>query len=148
MNTIPEYKLVTASGPLKQKALELLVENDLPTSDIDDSKSLFAVVHNDKVVGTGGLEFFDDCALLRSISIQKDFQGQGWGKFVVDELEKICRERNIDHLFLLTTSAKDFFIKQGYEVLNRNDAPLSIKNTSEFSTVCSSSAILMRKDIS
>lgn len=148
MNTITDYKLVAASGLLKQAALELLEENDLPISDIDDSKSLFAIVYNDKVVGTGGLEFFDDCALLRSISIRKDFQGQGWGKFVVDELEKICRERNIDLLFLLTTTAKDFFVKQGYEMLNRNDAPLSIKNTSEFSTVCSSSAILMRKEIS
>ena len=147
MNTITEHKLVMASRSLRAAVIELLEENNLPTSDIDEGKALFALIQNEKVIGTGGLEFFVDCALLRSLSVKKDWQGQGLGKFITRQLEEICRNKGIANIYLLTTTAEDFFRKEGYRVVNRADAPLSIKNSSEFSTVCSSTGILMSKII-
>ena len=147
MNTITEYKLVMASRSLRAAVIELLEENNLPTSDIDEGKALFALIQNEKVIGTGGLEFFGDCALLRSLSVKKDRQGQGLGKFITRQLEEICRNKGIANIYLLTTTAEDFFRKEGYRVVNREDAPLSIMNSSEFSTVCSSTGILMSKII-
>lgn len=149
MKQVEECKLVIAhSKPLKQEVISLLKLNELPVSDIDDSKILFALVDDGQVIGTGGLEFFSDCALLRSLSVKEDWQGKGLGKFITRELEKICREKEIAIIYLLTTTAKDFFTRQGYLAIDRNEAPLSIKNTSEFSSVCSSSATLMKKEIS
>ena len=147
MNTITEYKLVMASRSLRAAVIELLEENNLPTSDIDEGKALFALIQNEKVIGTGGLELFGDCALLRSLTVKKDWQGQGLGKFITRQLEEICRNKGIANIYLLTTTAEDFFRKEGYRVVNRADAPLSIKNSSEFSTVCSSTGILMSKII-
>jgi amino-acid N-acetyltransferase len=77
--------------------------------------------------------------------VKKGLQGNGLGKFIIAGLEKVSKQKRIDCLYLLTTTAEDFFNKEGYEVINRDDVPESIKNTSEFSSVCPSSAIVMKK---
>jgi amino-acid N-acetyltransferase len=148
MNTITEYKLVAAKGDLNRAVIELLQENNLPVSDLGAGKHLFALIQNDTLIGAGGLELFDNCALIRSVSIKSDFRGKGWGKLINKELEKISRQKGIDRLYLLTISAKGFFAKEGYKEIKREDVPTSIKNTSEFSSVCPSSATVMRKILS
>jgi hypothetical protein len=60
MNSKSEYKLVIAHGGLRASALALLRENDLPISDLDETKTLFACLRNGDVIGTGGLESFRD----------------------------------------------------------------------------------------
>ena len=148
MNSICEYKLVLAEAGLRAATLALLRENDLPVSDLDETKTLFACLSNTDVVGTGGLESFRDCALLRSISIKKDLQKKGLGKFIVGELEKLARQNGVNCLYLLTTTAGDFFTKIGYETIDREEAPIEIKNTTEFSSICPSTAKVMRKFLS
>jgi amino-acid N-acetyltransferase len=148
MNKPEDYRLIVAHGSQKQDVISLLEQNELPVSDIDETKILFALTDDRDVIGTGGLEFFDDCALLRSLSIKKDWQGKGLGKFVTRQLEGICREKGVKLIYLLTSTAKDSFYKEGYQVIDRANAPLSIKNCSEFSTACSSMCILMNKSIS
>jgi amino-acid N-acetyltransferase len=148
MNSIGEYKLVVAEAGLRAAALALLRENDLPVSDLDETKTLFACLSNGDVIGTGGMECFRDCALLRSISIKKDLQNKGLGRFIVGELERLAEQTGINCLYLLTTTAGDFFTKIGYETIDREAVPIEIKNTTEFFSVCPSSAIVMRKILS
>jgi amino-acid N-acetyltransferase len=148
MNSLSECKLVVADEGSRATILSLLASSDLPTSDLDDTKTLFACLSNGVVVGTGGLELFKNSALLRSISVRTDLQKKGLGKFIVNELEKTARQKGIYELYLLTTSAKDFFTKEGYEVLDRKDVPPEIKNTAEFSFVCPATAKVMRKFLS
>jgi len=145
MDLLNEVKVVAAESGQRPAILALLRENDLPVEDLDENKTLFACLKHGSVIGSGGLEFFGDCALLRSISIRKDFQNKGLGKFVVAELEKIARKKGINCLYLLTTTAKDFFTKEGYEMVDRQKAPIEIKNTTQFSSICSSTATMMRK---
>jgi len=147
MNMLTEYELIPANDRLKQQIIVELEKNNLPVSDLDDSKKLFGLVHDNELVGTGGLELFDGSALLRSVSVRKGLQGRGLGKFITRELEKISKQRGIDCIYLLTTTAKDFFSKEGYEVISREEVPESIKSTTEFSSVCPSSAIVMRKEL-
>ncbi len=147
MNTITDYKLISADGALRKKVIDLLQESNLPVSDLSEQKELFALLQNNEVAGTGGLELFDNCALLRSVAVRKDLQGKGLGKFINRELEKISKQRGIDCIYLLTTTAKDFFSKEGYEAITRDEVPESIKSTSEFSSVCPSSATVMKKEL-
>ena len=140
-----EYRLLPVIGEIRSQVLNLLEENDLPVADLDQSKNLFALVQNNEVIGTGGLEFFKDCALVRSVSVRKGLRGLGWGKAINKELEIISRQNGIRCLFLLTTTAEGFFDKEGYVVTKREEVPLSIKSSSEFSSLCPSSAIVMKK---
>jgi|SRR4030095_729224 len=148
MNPQKEYELIRVNENLRQQVIELLQENNLPVSDLDEGKHLFALLQNGEVVGTGGLELFNNCALLRSVSVKKDLQNRGLGKYINKELERMSKEKGVDCLYLLTTTAKDFFCHEGYEVVDREEAPELIKNTSEFSSVCPSTAVAMRKYLS
>src|SRR6266480_2957156 len=147
MNIVTDYKLISADDSLRKKVIALLQESNLPVIDLNEQKELFAVLQKDEVAGTGGLELFDNCALLRSLAVRKDLQGKGLGKFINRELEKISKQRGIDCIYLLTTTAKDFFSKEGYEAITRDEVPESIKATSEFSSVCPSSATVMKKEL-
>lgn len=147
MNKTQEHRLMAAHGSLKQEVISLLQQNKLPVSDLDDTKNLFALLEGKLVIGTAGLEFFHDCALLRSLSVKKDWQGKGLGKTITRQLEQICKERGVAEVYLFTETAEGFFNKEGYQVMDRIDAPMSIKNSSEFTTVCSSTGILMHKSI-
>jgi amino-acid N-acetyltransferase len=148
MNSLRKYKVVVAEAGLKAAVLALLRENDLPVGDLDETKTLFAILSNGDVIGTGGLESFRDSALLRSISIKKDLQQTGLGKFIVGELEKTARQSGVNCLYLLTTTAAVFFAKLGYETIDREIVPIEIKNTTEFSSICPSTAEVMRKFLS
>ena len=148
MNSISECRLVVADAAQRASIVSLLLENGLPVSDLDESKILFACSSRGELIGTGGLEFFRDCALLRSISVRKDSQKKGLGKFIVAEMEKLAVQKGINRLYLLTTSAMDFFTKEGYEKIDRNDVPSEINKTTEFSSVCPSTATVMRKFLS
>ena len=145
MHSLTHYKMVPDAPALRPAILALLAANDLPVVDLDESKSLFACLDNDEVTGTGGLEFFKDCALLRSVSVKKNVQKVGLGKFIVEELEKITKGKGINRLYLLTTTAEDFFTKLGYKIIDRKELPIEIKNTTEFTSVCPSTASVLRK---
>lgn len=142
------YTLVPATDNFRQSALSLLEESELPIADLDEAKPLFVLVSdNTEVVGTGGLEIFGQDALIRSISIKKGMQGRGLGKKLVNELEKIAFSKGTRTLYLLTTTAKDFFQKEGYRVIQRSEAPKALQESSEFSSVCPSTATLMKKSV-
>lgn len=142
------YYIIHVTNNLKEEVIRILQENNLPTEDLDDNKKLFALVGENGIIGTGGLEFFDDAALLRSVSVTESYRGAGFGKIITLELESLCIEKNINSIYLLTETAGDFFEKLGYEVVDRNLVPEDIKKSSEFSVVCPSSAIVMKKMLS
>ena len=131
----------------RQEAIDLLKQQHLPVSDIDEDKVLYLLKADERTIGTVGLEIFEDCALLRSVSVLKQEQGKGFGKYINEEIEKYVKEAGINCLYLLTTTAKDFFNKQGYCVINRQDAPASVQQTAEFTSLCPSSAVVMKKKI-
>ena len=129
----------------REPIINLLKENALPVDDIGDHTLLFGFMDDDALSGSAGLEVFGDCALIRSISIQKHLQGKGYGVILQKELEQVAQSKNIRCLYLLTTTAEGFFKKQGFNTIQRDEVPASIRSTSEFSSVCPTSAIVMKK---
>jgi amino-acid N-acetyltransferase len=131
----------------RQEAIDLLQQHHLPVSDIDEDKVLYLLKAAERTIGTVGLEIFENCALLRSVSVLKQEQGKGYGKYISEEIEKYVKDAGINCLYLLTTTAKDFFDKQGYCAISREDAPAAIQQTAEFTALCPSSAVVMKKKI-
>jgi len=144
--TSPALK-IAVSKTERQDVINLLQQHGLPVSDIDDDKLLYLLVDGDKIIGTAGLEIFEDCALLRSVSVIKEAQGKGYGKVINEQIEKYTKESGINCLYLLTTTAKDFFDKQGYCVIKREESPETVKQTAEFTSLCPASAVVMKKRI-
>lgn len=135
------------SNPQPQKAIELLRNCNLPTSDLDKKQfnNFLYLGETDNPIGIAGLEIFGSIALLRPLAISKDVQGNGNGKKLVSAIENYAKSKNIKELYLLTETAEDFFKKQYYTRIIKEFAPECIKTTSEFSSVCLQSAVLMTK---
>jgi amino-acid N-acetyltransferase len=125
----------------------LLDSASLPRTDVTEaSLQQFLVARLDNhIVGVVGLECYGDVALLRSLVVAKEHSGLGIGKQLVAAAEKLAAETGIKSLYLLTTSADRFFAALGFRRLQRELAPSAVRNTTQFSSLCPASAVLMGK---
>lgn len=126
-------------------ALALLKKSNLPTEDISELTKLFVATNNNEVVGTVGIEFYNDVALLRSLAVKDAYRSKGIGRQLVNHIETFAKLNGAKELVLLTTTATDYFSKRAYQNIERNNVPEEIKKSSEFSLTCPSSAIIMKK---
>lgn len=138
------------ASPADESALKQLLETaELPNEDLteDHLEHFFVIRNEDNVLGCVGLEIYKDTGLLRSLAVSKESRGQGLGKKLVRQIESYAREQGIKTLYLLTTTAEEYFGKHGYVVLSREEVPSPIQESEEFATLCPASAIVMRKSI-
>ena len=116
----------------------------LPHQDLNyQSQVLISYYQNDELIGTGGLEVLDRFALLRSVSVSPDHRSQNIGKQITSDILKNAQNSNLDGIYLLTETAKDYFQKLGFKEVNRDQVPEEIKSTTEFASVCPASAACM-----
>jgi amino-acid N-acetyltransferase len=129
-----------------QAVITMLGASDLPYEDLDPgSMQEFLVAVESDVVGVIGLQRFGDVGLLRSLAVMPERRNCGLGAELVDALERRSRDSGLRHLYLLTTSAADFFMRRGYAIVPRAQAPATIQSTQQFSTLCPSQAVCLRK---
>ena len=143
---------ITVSGVRfeeQQEVKEVLVQCGLVVEDITPEKLRYFLVarKGDEIIGTIGLEFFDTNGLLRSLVVLEPFRGQGIGKMLLASAEKSARYFAIKRLWLLTTTAADFFKHMGFDTVARADAPPTVSASSEFKRLCPDSAVCMCKTI-
>ena len=128
---------------------ELLLKNALPVEDITIHIAHFLVaIQSDLVVGVAGLEIVGKYGLLRSVAVDGACRGFGIGGRLCSALEERSVQRGIRRLYLLTESADQYFLTRGYAVVARDNAPLAIRKTRQFSALCSDSATLMCRRLS
>lgn len=124
--------------------INLLAECKLPYSDIVPEKQSFVVAEIDyKIIGCAGLETYNENGLFRSLAVKPSLQNMKIGKDLLDKTISISKENNITQLYLLTTTADLYFKKHGWKVIERNEVPDDIRATTEFSSICPSTAICM-----
>lgn len=128
--------------------IELLATNNLPTSDLSNGHRVFIVaLHDNKTIGCVAIEMYGKAGLLRSLAVNNDFRGKGIGQKLVTEVETWGSNNGLQSLYLLTTTAAEFFPKIGWSITARTTAPPAIALSSEFSSICPSSAVFMSKQI-
>jgi amino-acid N-acetyltransferase len=121
----------------KSYVKQLLAECALPYEDITPAHLRHFLVgfHQTKLVG----------ALLRSLAVQIDFRGQKIASQLTKQAEAYARSHKVRSLYLLTTTAEGFFTKQGYHTMDRNAVPVVVRETTEFRSICPSTAKCMVK---
>ena len=125
--------------------VSLLKDNKLPYKDIQLNNGLFISYSDDngKKIGSGGLEFYSNYALLRSVAVDESRRGESFGKEIVNDLLDRARNRSVKEIYLLTETAHDFFLKKGFKDITRDEVPAEVKASSEFASVCPVSAACM-----
>lgn len=129
--------------------LALLKDSSLPYQDVDAVRlrDYLIAAGGQSILGTVGLERYENHGLLRSLVVRPESRWTGLGAQLVSAMENHARMTGITTLYLLTTTATDFFARRGYEVIVRPVAPASLQSTTEFSTLCPSQAVCMRRTL-
>jgi len=137
------HKIVSNESEF-QPFCEAVKSAGLPHQDLDyNSQVLISYFKNDVVIGTGGLEIIERYGLLRSVSVSPDYRNQYIGMQITSDILNNAKQSNLDKIYLLTETAKDYFQKLGFEEVNREHVPDEIKSTTEFAQVCPVSASCM-----
>jgi amino-acid N-acetyltransferase len=97
------------------------------------------------VVGAAALELYADGALLRSVVVDERVQRQGIGRQLTAAALALANELGVPAVFLLTTTAAEYFSRFGFERVTREDVPASVRASVEFQSACPSSAVVMRR---
>ena len=126
--------------------LALLGRHGLPLDGASGLGDTLVVARlNGQIVGAAGLELYADGALLRSVVVDASAQGQGLGQRLTEAALTLAGEHGVTVVFLLTTTAERFFPRFGFERINRDDVPESVRQSVEFQSACPASAVVMRR---
>ncbi|ELZ39387.1 N-acetyltransferase GCN5 [Halorubrum californiense DSM 19288] len=140
--------LEPAAGDALGYVESLLAENELPSRDVRSTPDAFYVARDGaERVGVGGVEVHGSDGLLRSVVVERSERGRGYGTALCDALEAEAAAAGVDTLYLLTTTAAEFFAARGYAETPRSDVPSGIRGTTEFGELCPASAACLRREL-
>jgi len=143
----PASSMVVRPASVKDwPAIErLLRSRDLPADGALSHLDGFLVADEDgAVVGCGGVEQYGDVGLLRSVAVEEALSGRGLGSQLVTGSLDLARRWGIRELYLLTTTAADYFPRFGFQGLPREALPAVLSASEELGGACPASAIAMR----
>jgi amino-acid N-acetyltransferase len=125
-----------------------LRQTNLPTQDLQTTPAEFYYATADgERIGVGGIEEYGRVGLLRSVAVEPSKQGHGYGSALCAALETTAQTNDIETLYVLTTTAAEFFTARGYDAIDRTTAPDAIEETTQFQNLCPSTATCMRKSL-
>jgi len=124
----------------------LLTACELPVEGVKDLVDEFVIARNNgRVVGVAAVEPCGAYGLLRSAAVDQSMRGRGVGRALVQHLIADAEMKGYRALYLLTTTAENYFPASGFIVASRDSVPTEIQSTSEFTDICPSSATVMRR---
>jgi amino-acid N-acetyltransferase len=125
-------KIIPLSSDYHQKVFDLIkIFSDqyvmLPKSldEIINLADSFRILVNDKdeVIACAMLDqFTDELAEVKSLAVDKAYQGQGFGRLLVEDCEAAACAKGIKKLFALTFEEK-FFNKLGFKTVSMESLP-------------------------
>ncbi len=126
----------------------LLMESGLPVEGAREHLERFVVaVDAGLVVGVAGLEIHGTAGLLRSVAVHPRYRGQRLAERLVAQVLGSARGARLRSVFLLTTTAGDYFPRFGFRQVPRLGAPAELQASEEFKGACPASAALLALDL-
>jgi UDP-N-acetylmuramate: L-alanyl-gamma-D-glutamyl-meso-diaminopimelate ligase len=128
---------------------ELMVRNELADpADDADYPSYFYLRSEDGFVGAVALEVHGEDAILRSLVVDGEKRGVGYGWMLADTAVGQARLRGVRRIYLLTESASEFFAaKLGFRVVDRSTITGAVGKSPTFQRSTGSSFVAMRLDL-
>lgn len=127
--------------------VRLLTSADLPTAGVPASLDGFLVAeHDGAIVGAAALEPAPPYGLLRSVVVAPSWRGTGLGAALVRRLLADADSRGVRAVYLLTTTAEQWFPRFGFAQVARDAVPEPVRQTEEFRDACPASAPVMVRE--
>ena len=96
------------------------------------------------VHGEAGVEVHRPAGVLRSVAVAPAERGTGLGIALTADRLVRARELGLDAVYLLTTSAADYYARFGFRPFPRAEVPAAVAACPEFASICPSSAACLR----
>ena len=127
----------------------LLKSQRLPTETVGTTKTdFYLAVENNAIVGVAGFEYYGEEVLLRSVAVPASLQKKHRGSELVDWMIALAKQKGLKRIVLLTETASKFFAKKGFIMVERSFiVNETMKQSSQFSGGCCSSAVCMELDL-
>ena len=100
-----------------------------------------------RLAGCAGFEVYGQDGLLRSLAVRAGDRKTGLGARLVANRIDAARADGLVSMFAITTTAADFFEHLGFERMGREAVPESVQRSAEFSSICPSSAAILRRSL-
>jgi amino-acid N-acetyltransferase len=140
---------IVDAGPADlDDVLRLLDRTGLPADGLAEHFTAAVVARRDgHLVGSAALELYSEGALLRSVAVDPGVRGVGLGQRLTEAAISRARAHRVPALYLLTTTAENFFPRFGFTRITRDEVPPSVQQSIEFRGACPSSAFAMMKSL-
>lgn len=139
-----EVKLRRATGGDLPLVKALLIQRNLPLEGVPENLEQFWVAEGgSQIVGIAGLEIHGRYGLLRSLAVQPTAGNVGIGSRLTWQLLEEAVGQGLREVYLLTTTASEFFPRFGFVRVRRNEVPADLLESREFEA-CPSTAVVMR----
>ncbi|NTU45468.1 MAG: GNAT family N-acetyltransferase [Chlorobiaceae bacterium] len=126
----------------------LLKENSLPFEDVGEHMDHFILAkENGLLIASAGVELLGTDGLLRSVCVSRKCRNRGIAGELCRRMEATAYSAGVKQLYLLTTTAEEYFKHRGYRVCSRESLPPGVQGTAEFRSLCPSSAVCMVRDL-
>jgi amino-acid N-acetyltransferase len=113
--------------------LDLVRAVNLPPEGIAEALEYFWVAREgDRIIGSVGLEVYDDLALLRSLAVQPEWQGLSLGRALTETALSYVTRRQFRAIYLRTTTAAACFRRYDFHPVPPADVPVSVQQSLEF----------------
>jgi len=128
----------------RAEVLALLAACELPVEGVAEAfpRGYAVARRGGALVGAAGLETHGSAGVLRSVAVAAAERGTGLG--VALTADRLVAARGLDAVYLLTTTAADFYARFGFRPFPRTDVPAVVAASAEFATVCPASASCLR----
>ena len=123
---------------------ELLTRAELPDGGFAEpfGEGFVVLEENGSIVAAAGIEVYGEDGLLRSVVVDPTLRGTGLGRSLTEDRLAWAREHRLRAVYLLTTTADAFFAHLGFDRVERDSVPSSIRRSSEFAELCPDSAVV------
>jgi amino-acid N-acetyltransferase len=128
-------------GPVRQ----LLSVSGLPVDGVEENFADFIVAEEgNSITGVIGMERYGTAGLLRSAAVSPSARGTGLGSQLVKQLLERASAQGVRDVYLLTTTAEEYFPRFGFTRAERSEVPASLRVSREFQGACPDSAVVMK----
>lgn len=128
--------------------LALVKESGLPEAGLLDHRDGLLIARLDgQLIGSAALELYGEHALLRSVAVSPGHRGMGVGRCLTDAALVFARAHGVRRVYLLTTTAPEFFRGLGFESTDRAAVPAAVQSSAEFRFACPATALVMTRAI-
>jgi N-acetylglutamate synthase-like GNAT family acetyltransferase len=130
-----------------EAAVALVRAAGLPAAGMPDAFPAGYVVarSGSELVGVAGLEVHGRFGLLRSVAVRPSHRSAGLGRLLVEDRLRTAAGLGLREVYLLTTTAADFFRRLGFTDAPRADAPPELQRSSEFASICPETAVCLAR---